>query len=695
MKHKALVIVESPAKSATISRYLGKDYLVSSSMGHVRDLNPNVLSIDVNNNYRPHYEELKDKRRIITELKRLSRESEMILLGPDPDREGEAIAFHLKEILKEENQKIFRILFNEITKESITAAVKQPMELDIRKVHSQQMRRLLDRLAGYKISPVLQKKIGGPLSAGRVQSIALKIIVEREKEIQAFQPKEYWTIAVELKGSKPPAFTVKLEQKAGKKLAVPDQKAADDVIADLEVGQYLLHNVKKRVKARKPSPPFITSSLQQEAFRRYKYPVKKTMKIAQELYEGVDLGKGDLSGLISYMRTDSFRIAETVRHSAREFILQTFGEKYYPQKPNTYATKKKIQDAHEAIRPTLPFRPPQECKPFLNDAQYKIYQLVWDRFFASQMKAAEIQETIFEVRNGPYGLFVRGEVILFEGQFKILKYEESSARLPDLESRETLEKLNLVPKQNFTKPPSRFTEASLVKVLEDRGIGRPSTYAKIIDTLGKRDYVSREDRKFVPTLLGIKVVDYLEDNFTDIMNYNFTAELEKQLDRVSEGTLEWVEGIDSFYQKLQKDLAQVKQRDGVNLVIGKKCPACGKDLLKKYSYKTKGWFVGCSGYPGCKYTERSGAGSESENRDQILDENCPKCGKPLVKRFSPKTRLSFVGCTGFPECNYIRNEDLGECPQCHHPLVRRFSRKTRRSFIGCSNYPECTYIQKK
>jgi DNA topoisomerase-1 len=686
--------VESPAKSNTISRYLGSDYLVSSSMGHVRDLNPQKLSIDVENNFKPHYEELKDKKKIIRELKDLSAKSQEILLAPDPDREGEAIAFHLREILKEINDRIHRIFFNEITQKSIQQAIQNPLDIDIDKFNSQQMRRILDRLAGYKISPVLQKKIGGPLSAGRVQSIALKLIVEREREIQAFVPEEYWTIKAELEGSRQPIFTAKLEKHGGKKLKIENKEQADHILARLKENDYILQKIKKRSKKRKPPPPFITSSLQQEAYRRFKFSVKRTMRLAQELYEGITLQGGEATGLITYMRTDSYRIAGEAIGAAKGFIEKTFGEEYYPDKPNFYSSKKKIQDAHEAIRPSLPFRQPQEVKNFLNDSQYKLYALIWNRFMASQMQEVRIEETTFEIANGEYLFIIKGEVVKFDGFSRVLKLESTEEQLPPLSEGETLKERKVIPEQHFTKPPPRYTEAGLVKVLEEKGIGRPSTYAKIIDTLGKRDYVYREEKKFVPTLLGIRVVEYLEENFKDIMKYNFTAELEKQLDMVSEGKLDWVKGIEGYYKKLAEDLGRVNEMKKIDLLIGKKCPQCGSELVKKYSHKTRGWFVGCTGYPQCRYTERINQ-DDTPKKDEILEEKCPQCGQPLVKRYSPKTRQYFVGCSGYPKCTYIaaNKEDLGNCPQCDRPLVKRFSRKTRRYFLGCSGYPECKYIQ--
>jgi DNA topoisomerase-1 len=696
MAKKTLVIVESPAKSHTISKYLGDDFVLSSSMGHVRDLPAAVLGIDLKNNYKPCYEDLPGKVPLIKDLRRQARGASRVLLASDPDREGEAIAFHLQQILQNENEHIFRILFNEITRASVLEAVDHPQSIDGHKVDSQQMRRLLDRLAGYKISPVLQRKIGGPLSAGRVQSIALKLIVEREKEIRAFVSEEYWTIAVELLGSRKPSFTAKLEKSDGKAAHIPDRESCQTVLAELQQGSYVLDRVQRKSKKRKAPPPLITSTLQQEAFRRCKFPVRKTMQLAQQLYEGLAIGGGEETGLITYMRTDSFRVSDQARDQAREHIAASLGKEYCPATPNVFKRKSKIQDAHECIRPTFPFHAPEDVKADLNPGQFKVYQLVWERFFASQMADAAIEETQFDVRNGRHLFISKGEVVKFPGFLAMLKGDGEQTVLPPLQEKETLQALKVDDKQNFTKPPARYTEATLVKVLEEKGIGRPSTYAKIIETLNKREYVFSEEKKFVPTDLGINVVDYLEENFRDIMNYNFTAELEKELDLVAEGKLDWVAGIDRFYRKLALDLERVKDGKKVELLTGSKCPECGGDLVKKYSLRTRGWFVGCANYPRCRYTERVAPNNEKIAKDEVLERACPKCGKPLVKRYSPRTRQYFVGCSGYPACRHIENssEELGACPQCGKPLSRKFSRKTRRYFIGCSGYPDCKFVQK-
>ncbi len=696
MAKKTLVIVESPAKSHTISKYLGDDFVISSSMGHVRDLPAAVLGIDVKNNYRPCYENLPGKAPLIKELRKQARSAARILLASDPDREGEAIAFHLQQILQAENPHILRVLFNEITRASILDAVQKPMAIDAHKVDSQQMRRLLDRLAGYKISPVLQRKIGGPLSAGRVQSIALKLIVEREKEIRAFVSEEFWTVAVELLGSRKPSFIAKLEKSGGKTVHIPDRESCAAILSELQGHDYVLDRVRKKSRKRKAPPPLITSTLQQEAFRRFKFPVKKTMQLAQQLYEGLAIRGGEATGLITYMRTDSFRVSDQARDQAREHIAATLGKEYCPAAPNVFKRKSKIQDAHECIRPSIPFHAPDDIRDDLNPGQFKIYQLIWERFFASQMADAEIEETQFDVKNGAYLFVTKGEIVKFKGFLAMLKGDSEQTVLPALQEKEVLQLLKTDDKQNFTKPPPRYSEASLVKVLEEKGIGRPSTYAKIIETLNKREYVYNEDKKFVPTDLGINVVDYLEENFRDIMNYNFTADLEKELDLVAEGKLDWVVGIDRFYKKLALDLDKVKDGKKVELLTGGKCPQCGGDLVKKYSLRTRGWFAGCSNYPRCTYTERVALNNEKIGKDEIQEKPCPKCGKPLVKRYSPKTRQYFIGCSGYPACKHIENsaEDLGACPQCGKPLGKKFSRKTRRYFVGCSGYPECKFVQK-
>ena len=696
MKEKTLVIVESPAKSNTISKYLGANYIVSSSMGHVRDLNPHILSVDVENDYKPYYEELKDKKNIINELKKLSKKCKEILLASDPDREGEAIAFHLRELLKGINSNIYRISFNEITKKSISEAIEKYGDIDMNKVNSQQMRRLLDRLAGYKISPVLQRKIGGPLSAGRVQSVALKLIVERERAIQSFNAEEYWVIIAELKGSNNPLFIAKLEKHNGKKVKITNGEQTNKILNDLKQNEFILNKINKKLKKRKAFAPLITSTLRQEAFKRFRFPVKKTMKIAQQLYEGVNLKNAERTGLITYMRTDSYRISSEAKKAAQNFITSNYGKEYLPEKPNFFKTKKKIQDAHEAIRPTLPFYSPEELKIFLKNDQYKIYKLIWDRFLASQMKEAKIEETTFEINNGNYLFVIKGEIIKFPGYLKIIKLQSKLEELPELNEGEVLNLIKIIHKQNFTKPPARYSEAGLVKILEEKGIGRPSTYAKIVDTLGKRGYIYKEEGRFTPTFIGVNVNDYLEENFKDIINYNFTSELEMQLDLVSEGKLEWTKGIDAFYKKLKNDLEKIEKSGKVNLLIDRKCPKCNKELVRKYSYKTKSWFIGCSAFPECKYTERIDA-NNSKVVDQILEEKCPKCGNFLVKRYSRKTRSYFIGCKGYPECDYVKSlkEDLGKCPKCGKPLIKRFSRKTKRYFIACSGYPECKYIYRK
>lgn len=694
MKGKNLLIVESPAKAKTISNYLGNNYSIQSSMGHIRDLSPHILSIDVDNNYTPYYEIVNNKDALISKLKKIAKKSNSVLLATDPDREGEAIAYHLKEILKSSNKNIFRILFHEITKESIQDAVLNPIEIDNNKVDSQQMRRVLDRLAGYKISPILQKKIGGPLSAGRVQSIALKLIVEREKEILAHNPEEYWTIQTQFKGSQEPDFLSKLEKYKNKKIKIKNKEEKDVILNQLKENNYVLDTIKKTAKKKSPLPPLITSTLQQAAYHIFNYPVKRTMRIAQQLYEGIELNNKERTGLITYMRTDSYRISGPALSAVKKFIINNFGEEYHPGKYNFFGKKTKTQDAHEAIRPSLPLYKPDKIKEFLTPQQYNIYQLIWNRFLASQMQSAKIHQTTFHILNGDYLFITQGEIIKFPGFLKVLKLKTTTLKLPVLKAKEVLTLLNLNPEQNFTKPPARYTEATLVKILEKNGIGRPSTYTAIIDVLNKRDYVFKEEKKFKPSFLGIKVVEFLQKHFNDLMNINFTANLELELDKVSNGNMKWKTGIDAFYQKLKRDLGRIDLKKKTPLEIDQPCPQCNRKLVMKFSYKTKGWFTACSAYPECRYIHKN---QDQEKQEVQIDKKCPECFSHLIKRFSPKTRSYFIGCSAYPKCNYIEKikEDLGNCPDCSKPLVKRYSPKTRRRFIACSGYPDCKYIQKK
>jgi len=694
MRNKNLLIVESPAKAQTITHYLGEDYEIESSMGHIRDLSPRILSIDLENGYTPYYEVVDKKKNVIDRLQKAAEHSKTVLLATDPDREGEAIAFHLRELLKKHNPNIYRILFHEITRKSVQQAVSHPRDIDQDKVNSQQMRRLLDRLAGYKISPVLQKKIGGPLSAGRVQSIALKLIVNREKEILAHEPEEYWIIEATFQGSRPPEFLSRLDQYKGKKIKIRNAGEKDRILADLEKNSYILDSIKKTVKKKSPSPPFITSTLQQTAYNSLNFPVKKTMRIAQQLYEGIELNQKERTGLITYMRTDSYRLSSLAQQAAGDYISRKYGADYHPGKFNVFGKKTRTQDAHEAIRPTLPLREPASLKNHLNAQQLRLYQLIWNRFLASQMQAARIEQTTFHIRNGEYRFLTQGEIVTFPGFLKVLKDKVSSQPLPALAEQEKLVLQKIDPQQNFTKPPARYTEASLVRILEKNGIGRPSTYSSIIDILNRREYVYREDKKFKPSFLGIKVVEFLENHFQDLMEVNFTANLEGELDKVSRGQMEWQKGIDAFYQKLKADLDQINLKEKEILQTDQVCPRCHNPLVVKYSYKTRGWFIACSAYPGCNYIHKE---TGDKPGDEKIDRKCPQCNSPLVKRYSPKTRSYFIGCSGYPRCKYIENthEDLGACPECQKPLVKRFSRKTKQFFVACSGYPDCRYIQKK
>ncbi len=688
---KDLVIVESPAKSVTLEKYLGSNYLLASSMGHFRDLPRSVLGIDLKNDFRPHYEILPEKRQIVKELKKLARSAGKILIASDPDREGEAIAYHLREVLSEDNKNIFRVLFSEFTRDAVLKALQEVGNIDLNKFNSQQMRRILDRLAGYKISPILQKISGAPLSAGRVQSVALKLIVEREKEIEQFKPQEYWTVNVLLEGSQPPQFEARLEKYHNKELKINNQQECEKILAELKENDYILQQIVCKEKKLKALPPLITSTLQQEAFRRFKLPVKRTMRIAQELYEGVTLKNGERVGLITYMRTDSFRLAESAIQAAQEFIRNNFGSNYLPEKAHHFKSKAKVQDAHEAIRPTLPLHKPQDLKQFLSAEQLKIYTLIWERFLASQMKEPLIEETTFRIGNGKYLLLSKGERVIFEGYYCLFRPEkdDQQKQLPLLKEKEVLKAVKVRSKQNFTTPPARYTEAALVKELEEKGIGRPSTYARIIDILNQREYVQSIERRFHPTDLGKKVVEFLDQNFEKIMDYGFTAEMEEELDLVAAGKLKWQDGVKKFYQELDKYLQQVDAQEKLDLKTEGECPQCGAPLVRRYSRKAKKWFVGCSRYPECNYIEKN------QQQSEELDRACPQCGARLVKRYSSRTSSYFIGCSAYPQCKFAEAiaTDLGSCPQCGRPLVRRRARGRRQFFVGCSGYPNCNYIQ--
>jgi DNA topoisomerase-1 len=686
---KQLVIVESPAKARTINRYLGKGYLVKASMGHIRDLPKKKLGIDISCEFEPEYVIIPERKPIVNDLQNAAKEAESILLAADPDREGEAICWHLSKILEKHNSNIFRVMTHEITRNAVEEAFKNLTDLDQGKINAQQARRLLDRLVGYLISPLLWEKVGRGLSAGRVQSIALRLICEREKEIRDFIPEEYWTIAAQLEASLPPSFKANLTKIDGKKAKVENEKNASSIVQELWDLPFILKNIAVKKKKKSPSPPYITSTLQQDGFRNHRFPVKKTMSIAQRLYEGLEIGERGLTGLITYMRTDSVRVSAEAVQSAREFVKSHFPPEYLPNKPRIFKNKNRAQDAHEAIRPTSLDLPPDVVKPFLKLEEFNLYRMIWNRFIATQMSSALVEETEFKIEASRYLFVAKGEVLEFDGYLALFprsKKEESV--FPKAQEGEQLKLLDIESKQNFTQPPPRYTEGSLVKELEAKGIGRPSTYAPIISTLQGRVYVFKEKGKFIPSDLGLFVTDYMIKNFPDLMEFEFTARLEAELDLISEGKQDWVGYLKSYYSLLDKDLKAAMKEEStkkMGIPVEDNCPECGRQLvIKEGKY---GRFRACSGYPECRYKE-----SMIKKEAKPLDETCPECGSQLVVRRGKYG--SFTACSNYPKCKYIKKEKMDTgipCPlECNGTLIRRKTRKGR-IFYGCSDFPKCKY----
>lgn len=686
---KQLVVVESPAKANTISRYLGQDYIVKASVGHIRDLPKSKLGVDIEKDFEPEYRILEARKEVVKDLQKAAKACDAVLLAADPDREGEAICWHLQAVLVDFNPNIYRVLFHEITKNAVEEAFKHKGKLDKGKIEAQQTRRILDRLVGYLISPLLWKKIGRGLSAGRVQSIALRLICEREQQIKEFVSEEYWTVTANLEAKNPPPFSANLVKIDGEKAKIEDGDKAQSIVDELRTVPYKLDAVEIKEKKRNPSPPYITSSLQQDSFKQLRFPVRKTMSVAQKLYEGLEIeGKG-LVGLITYMRTDSVRISDEALGRARSYIAETYSTEYLPDTPRLYKNKKKAQDAHEAIRPTSFDCPPEKIKSFLKEDEFRLYSMIWKRFLASQMNPALVEETQFDISAGRYQFKAKGEVIMFDGFLTLFpRKNEDDKILPKAEEGENLSLQDLESKQNFTQPPPRYTEGSLVKELEANGIGRPSTYAPIISTIQDRDYVVREKGKFIPTELGLFVNGYLIKNFPDLMDFKFTANLEETLDSISEGEQDWKENLKSFYQLLDKDLKEAEEEEGVRgtgIPLEDVCPDCGKTLVIKEG--RFGRFRACSGYPECTFKE-----SMQKKEVKMLEEECPECGSNLVMRhgkYGP-----FVACSNYPNCKYIKSEkkDTGiSCPEeCGGTLVRRKTRKGK-IFYGCSQFPKCKF----
>jgi len=680
---KKLVIVESPAKAKTIGKYLGKEYLVKASMGHVKDLPKNEMGVEIENGFLPHYEVIPGKEKVLNEIKEAAGRSSSVFLATDPDREGEAISYHLKEEVEPVNNQIYRVMFHEITAGAIRDAFSHPSNLDMNRVKAQWARRVLDRLVGYLISPLLWKKLKGRLSAGRVQSVALRMICEREEKRESFVREEYWVIEARLKKDR--EFTAKLTGKGGKKYRITSEEEARRAVHAIKNHQLKVEKVEAKEREKKAPPPLITSTLQQEAFKLYRFPVKKTMQIAQRLYEGVDLGDGPV-GLITYMRTDSFRVSPEALRAVRKFIGENYGGDYLPPKANQFRAKKGAQEAHEAIRPTYVEITPESLRGRLKPEELKIYTLVWKRFVASQMKPYRFRETKVEIKAGEYTLEAEGRQVLFPGYRKLLEPSFREEGLPPLEPGDLLQLLEVKSQRKETQPPPRFTEATLVKELEEKGIGRPSTYATIISTIQDRTYVRKEDGKFVPTFLGRLVVRLLKESFPDIMDYRYTAEVEEELDRVEKGEREWSQVVGRFYATLEDNLKRAQEKmPSVTLGIptGLRCPACGGELLLKRS--RFGLYFQCER---CQYKSQF-----SDLITKAISLRCPRCGSPLTVKRSRRGE-EFIACSNYPSCNYIYNEteDL-PCPEegCGGHLVKRKG-KGGKYFYGCSNYPECDFL---
>jgi DNA topoisomerase-1 len=727
---KALVIVESPAKAKTINKYLGKQYIVKASLGHIKDLPKKDLAVDVDHDFRPKYEVIEGKKKLLQELRDASKKVDSVYLAADPDREGEAICWHLQEELKgkktgkngeETGPKFYRVMFNEITKNSIQKAFETPSVVNVNLVDAQQARRVLDRLVGYKISPLLWDKVRRGLSAGRVQTVAVRVVVEREREIRAFIKEEYWTLDASLEAKKKPVFDARLFRTGDEAPEIHDQAASDALLADLEGTKFVVKSVGTKEKKRNPVAPFITSTLQQESSRKLRFSVKRTMMLAQQLYEGVEIGEEGATGLITYMRTDSTRVSQDAVSEVRTYIAGKFGPQYVPEAPNVYKSKKDAQDAHEAIRPTSAMRAPDDVAKFLAEDQLKLYRLIWMRFIASQMNPAVFDQTTIDVnakgKGGTDYIFrATGSVMKFDGFLAVYEEgkdqkddedDELKHKLPAVTEGEDLKLRGLKPEQHFTEPPPRYTEATLVKKLEADGVGRPSTYASILSTIQEREYVTKEGGKFKPTELGMVVTDLLLESFNDIFDVKYTARMEEELDSIEEGKLDWREAMGDFYERFMKDLGNAETHM-TNIKRMEKptdltCDKCGKPLVIKWG--KHGSFLACTGYPDCTYTRELTVDlpdvDKADLAEQGDEEYCQNCGRPMVLK---KGRFgTFFACTGYPDCKTTRqiggaqkkaDVQLDEkCPQCQSNLVQKFGRFGE--FTACSNYPTCKYVKQK
>ena len=689
---KSLVIVESPAKAKTLNKYLGKDFNVMASVGHVMDLPKSKLGVDIKGGFVPAYETIKGKAKVIAEIKKAGKEAEAVYLASDPDREGEAIAQHIYEVLGGEKakKKIYRVLFNEITEKAVKEAIAHPSAIDKNKVDAQQARRVLDRLVGYQVSPLLWKKIRYGLSAGRVQSVAVRLICDREREIRKFVPREYWSVIAEFEG-----FGARLVKRDGEKLEINDEKSALAILEELKGKKFSVSDVEKKERKRNPLPPFITSKLQQDGVNKLSFSAKKTMMLAQQLYEGVELGAEGPTGLITNMRTDSVRVSAEAQASARAFIASTYGKAYVPSSPNVFKSKKSAQDAHEAIRPASMEYTPERVKSHLSKDQWRLYELIWKRFLASQMTPAVLDQTAVGIEAGRYLFQANGAVVKFPG-FTVLyeeEEEEKVEKLPQLKKGDSLKPGAVTPNQHFTQPPPRYTEATLVKELEENGIGRPSTYASIISTIQDREYVSKEKTKLGPTELGFLVTDMLVESFPEILDAAFTARMEEELDEVEDGSMDWRKVMEEFYgpfsqslEKAQGGMRDIKKEEVPTDLV---CPKCGKPMIIKWG--RKGNFLACTGYPDCKTTsdfttDESGKIKPVERVAETTGDMCQACGKPMLVKTGRFGR--FLACSDYPNCKTTKPYPTDVvCSKCGKPMIIRLGKKGK--FLACSGYPDC------
>jgi DNA topoisomerase-1 len=697
---RALVVVESPTKVKTIAKYLDGKYVVKASMGHVRDLPKSQLGVDPKKNFKPKYVVTPTKKKVLEELVKAAEKTDTLYVATDPDREGEAIGWHLAQELPIQKKNVYRITFNEITERAVKAAFTKPGRIDLKKVDAQQARRVLDRLVGYSLSPLLWDKVQRGLSAGRVQSVAVRLIVDREREIQAFVPVEYWSLHARLKAPAPPEFTATLREVDGEKASLTTGEATQALVESLQGASFVVRSVTRGERKRNPAPPFITSTLQQDAGRKLGFSAKKTMTVAQQLYEGIDVGGDGPVGLITYMRTDSVRVAAEAQQEARQWATERIGGEYVPEAPPVYRSRGSAQEAHEAIRPSDVTRDPKSVARFLTKDQLALYRLIWERFMASQLMPAVYDTVAADIAAGHTVFRAQGQTLKFRGFTAVYVEsreddeaadEDAESAIPPLEEGEVLTLLGLDPRQHFTQPPPRYTEASLIKALEEKGIGRPSTYASILATIiNDRGYVHRERRTLFPTELGIAVTDKLMPFFGDIMDVAFTAQMEDHLDKVEEGELGWVETVKEFYEPFKRDLARAKKEMGSEKAgekIGEACPECGGDLIKRRG--RFGQFIACSNYPDCRY-KRNLPGSE-RGEDEPTDETCPTCGRPMVVKHGRFGK--FIACSGYPECRTTKPVTLGiACPKCEvGQIAERRSRKGK-IFYGCSAYPTCDFV---